>query len=109
MQGIKENIQHLHKHILGESLDLADPEIERTYQLFLTTWQEGKAGIKASQGDENPAFSENLPGQCTATRDFYTGVSLGEDNEIVRDEGYTIRAWMAVVTYLLSDYSFIHE
>jgi hypothetical protein len=109
VQGIKENIQHLHKHILGESLDLADPEIERTYQLFLTTWQEGSAGIKASQGDENPAFSENLPGQCTATRDFYTGVSLGEDNEIVRDEGYTIRAWMAVVTYLLSDYSFIHE
>jgi Protein of unknown function (DUF1588) len=109
VQGIKENIVHLHKHVLGETLDIADPEIERTYQLFLETWREGSAGVKAGQGEENPMYRADLPWACTATEDYYTRMPLSEDDAIWQDEGYTIRAWMAVVTYLLSDYSFIHE
>ena len=28
---------------------------------------------------------------------------------VQRDERYVVRAWMAVMTYLLSDYRFLHE
>jgi nucleoside-diphosphate-sugar epimerase len=43
--GRKANIQHLHERILGEKLDIDDPEIDRTYQLFLETWKEGSASM----------------------------------------------------------------
>ena len=31
------------------------------------------------------------------------------EEQITSDESYVIRAWMAVVTYLLSDYKFLFE
>src|SRR5581483_8402860 len=35
VDSIRANIQHLHELVLGEHLDVGDPEITRTYQLFL--------------------------------------------------------------------------
>jgi len=37
------------------------------------------------------------------------GVELPEEQQIRRDDNYNIRAWMAVVTYLLADYKFLYE
>ncbi len=42
-------------------------------------------------------------------RDPITGEDLPEERRVRRDEDYTMRAWMAVVTYLLSDYDFLYE
>ena len=47
--------------------------------------------------------------RCRVERDFWTDKELSEEARLVKDEKYVVRAWMAVVTYLLSDYAFLHE
>jgi|GEM_PF-152503 len=78
---IWQNIQYLHKRLLGEVLPLDDPEIERTYQLFV---------------DVRNLQETSIPGPCRG------GGSSTDSNG-------TVLPWMAVVTYLLSDYKFLHE
>ena len=100
---IKANIQHLHARILGEELDIGDPEIERSYQLFLETWKEGTANVASGKED---AW---LSSWCMARIDPNTQKDLPEAQQISDDTAYTIRAWMAVVSYMLSDYKFLFE
>ncbi|MEM7154750.1 MAG: DUF1592 domain-containing protein [Myxococcota bacterium] len=104
---IRANIQYLHHRLLGEFVDLNDPEVNRSYELFLEVWKDGhaKVGLPAEEG----GYPANLPGACQATTDFWTGMPLPEERQVVNDEGYTVRAWMAVTAYLLSDYRFLHE
>ena len=78
---IRQNIQFLHRHILGEDLALTDPEIDATYQLFLDVRAEGATAIQ---------------GPCRG------GGSSSDNNG-------TVIPWMAVVTYLLADYRFLYE
>ncbi len=100
---IKTNIQHLHWHILGERVALGGPEVTRTYELFYETWKEGRQGI----------IDETLPvqiaGACQGRRDYWTGRDYPEERRVINDGDYTVRAWMAVLTYLLSDYRFLYE
>jgi hypothetical protein len=103
IERIQDNIRHLHAHVLGEELDSDDPELERTYQLFYETWQEGKAKL----ADETAR--RGLPGRCQARVDPDTREDLPEDQRLTQDEGYTIRAWSAVLSYLLSDHGFLYE
>ena len=100
---IRANIQHLYDHVLGESYDLDDPEITAAYNLFVTIWKDGKNGVKA--GTE----SADLPGACRSTTDYWTGNDLPEARKISQDPDYTVRAWMGVLTFMLSDYKFLHE
>lgn len=78
---IRQNIQFLHRHLLGEDLALTDPELAQTYQLFLDVRSEGETAI---------------PSQCRG------GGSSSDNNG-------TVLPWMAVVTYLLADYRFVYE
>ena len=78
---IRENIRFLHRHILGEDLALDDPEVGNTYQLFVDVRSEGETSI---------------PGDCRG------GGSSTDSNG-------TVLPWMAVVTYLLTDYRFLYE
>jgi len=57
----------------------------------------------------NDEISQDLPYRCQVREDPNTGIELENEERLRRDENYTIRAWMAVVTYLLSDYRFLHE
>jgi Protein of unknown function (DUF1588) len=104
---IKANIQYLHQRLLGEFVDLNDPEIQRTYELYLEVWKDGRAnlGLPVEEG----GYSPGLPGPCQAINDYWTGEPLPADRQIVNDETYTVRAWMAVISYLLADYRFLHE
>ena len=97
---IRKNIQYLHWHVLGERRELDDPEIDRTYELFMATLEEGQAKLAAGE----------LDGwlRCRAEHDA-AGVELSEEDAITDDPNYTVRAWMAVVTYLLADYAFLYE
>lgn len=104
---IRANIQYLHQRLLGEFVDLNDPEIERTYQLYLDVWKDGQEKLQLPT--EEGGYGAGLPGQCQATTDYWTGEALPEDRQITTDDTYTIRAWMAVTAYLLSDYRFLHE
>ena len=99
----KANIQFLHQHILGEEISIDDPEIETTYQLFFETWQESKAQVASEE------ISRFLPGSCRGERDLITDEEFPEEQRIREDREGTVRAWMAVVTYLLADYRFLHE
>lgn len=103
IERIRANIQYLHAHVLGEELEMGDPELERTYQLFYETWKEGQGKI----ADET--VHRWLPWQCQARLDPDSGEELPEDQRLSQDEGYTVRAWSAVLTYLLSDYGFLYE
>ena len=102
-QSIRGNIVHLHRRVLGEVLAPTDPEIDRTYQLFVDTWLEGQAGLREG------VYSVNLSGECQATRDPNTNDLLPTDERITTDREYVVRAWMAVMTYMLSDYAFLYE
>ncbi|KYG03404.1 hypothetical protein BE21_51790 [Sorangium cellulosum] len=108
VEAIKKNIQYLHKRVLGESLEIGDPEIERTYKLFVETWEEGKAGMKKAEGEEG-RISTWLPGPCEVENDYWTRDALPNEEKLQRDENYTIRAWMSVMTYLLSDFRFLYQ
>lgn len=102
-EAIKKNIQYLHAHVLGESLPTGDPELERTYQLFVDTWKEGKAAIAAT------TLTADLASACRARKNPYTDQDLPTADRLEKDPDYTVRAWMAVVTYLLSDFHFLYE
>ncbi|HMR06335.1 MAG TPA: DUF1588 domain-containing protein [Polyangiaceae bacterium] len=100
---IKKNIQYLHAHITGEALQLSDPEIAATYKLFEDTLKEGQAKIASSD------LSDSIVYSCRARKDPYTDADLPDGQKLEKDPDYTVRAWMAVVTYLLSDHGFLYE
>lgn len=95
---IKKNIQYLHQLFLDEDLELSDPEIERTYQLFLDTWHE-----LSQSGDTDLRYD------CSGRWNPTDGTDLPDDVQITEDENFTLRSWMAVMTYLMSDYKFLYE
>lgn len=102
---VRRNIQHLHRYLLGEDLALTDAEIEHTYALFTAVLQGGRAALSSR------AESSALPARCMRNNELLTGTSLnvnGTDGRLRNDPDYTLRAWMAVVAYLLSDYRFIY-
>ncbi|CCK77037.1 conserved hypothetical protein [Oleispira antarctica RB-8] len=109
IEAIKENIQYLHNTLLSESLPLSHAEIDATYQLFLSTWQIGQA-MAANPDSFSPRPSENMEYTCSARWDRENN-DQGLDNalRITKDKNYVIRSWMAVMTYLLSDYRYIYE
>jgi hypothetical protein len=94
---IRANIQHLHRRILGEDLSPSDPEIERTYELFRSTYEELKTAGK-----------EELDYECQGRWNRLTGTELPQAQRIDRDKQFTVRAWMAVLAYLFSDFGFLH-
>ncbi|MFT6113635.1 MAG: hypothetical protein ACJA10_000567 [Oleispira sp.] len=114
IEAIKTNIQYLHSVLLSEELALSSPEIEATYQLFISTWRLGQEML-ANPDDYDPTPSTSLPGNCQAYRDRenndnnYNPNILDSEQHIRYDENYVIRSWMSVITYLLSDYRYIFE
>lgn len=95
---IRQNIVELHEAILGERLAPDSPEIERTYQLFLETWREAVMTGSA------------IPEACRATRSPVTNEAITPTGaQVTSDPRGTVRAWMAVLTYLLSDYRFLYQ
>ncbi len=100
---IRENVRYLHRHLLGEDLPSDHEEIEATYQLWYETWLEGRAAVLA---DEE---SEHLHWSCRATVDWWTGTAYLDGLQVTRDDDYTVRAWMAVLSYLMTDYRYLYE
>ncbi len=97
---VRENIQYLHWHLLGERLEADDPEIDRSYDLFVAAYEEGQRGLNAEE------YGIGL-GNCAATTDPWTGEELAVT--LTEDEDFTIRAWIAVTSYMLTDWNFLHE
>jgi len=103
IENIKKTIVHLHRYLLGENVTIDSPQVQKTFALFNTVSRDGVAAITA--GDE----SSNLSFLCDVTTHPDTGADLSGVGIVRSDVNYTIRAWSAVLTYLLSDYKFIYN
>ncbi len=104
---VRNNIQYLVSRLWGEYLDAGDPEIERIYQLFLDVWRDGQLGLQRAE-DDPERYGTGL-GNCALGTNPATGEELAEEQRLDDDSAYTIRAWMAVTNYMLSDFRFLHE
>ncbi len=103
-EAVIKNIIYLHDHLLGEKLEENDAEIQRTLALFEGVYADGHDDLLS----EDPNYPVALPSDCRATTDRITGDDLGAA-ALTDDPDYTVRAWMAVVSYLLGDFAFLYE
>lgn len=85
---IRGTIVHLHQLILGRDDAGDSPDVKRTFRLFADIVQDAK--------QQKHADSENY--SCRPERD-----------KAAPDPDYTLRAWRAVVTYLLRRNEFLYE
>jgi hypothetical protein len=100
---VRQAVQHLHAHVLGESLPLNDPEIDATMTVLTEAYSLGRSGLSTG------SVPEELAEPCRLNDDRLTGDSLPDSRRINRDPDYIVRAWMAAVSYLLSDYQYLYE
>ena len=102
-EAIKHNIVHMFARVLDQRVGLEDEELLAAYDLWRAVWKDGKAKILAGQelADLNPS--------CRVERDYFTNVDLEESKRLRRDPNFTVRAWSAVLAYLLSDARFLHD
>jgi hypothetical protein len=88
-RNIRETIVALQEKILGLYLPIDHPEVDRVFDLFRGIIDEAKA---------LPSFEPRETYFCGGREDFR-----------VDDPQYTVRAWRAVVTYLLRQHAFLYE
>lgn len=100
---IRSAVRHLHARILGESVAMNDAEIDATMTVLTEAYSLGRDGLSSG------SVSEELAGPCRLNNDRLTGEDLPDGRRINRDPDYTVRAWMAAVSYLLSDYRYLYE
>jgi hypothetical protein len=100
---VRDAVRHLHARLLGENLAASDPEIDATMVVLMEAYNLGQSGLSTG------VVSEELAGPCRLNNDRMTGDSLPNDRRINQDPNYTVRAWMAAVSYLLSDYRYLYE
>jgi hypothetical protein len=100
---IRANAVHLHEQLLGESLDDDDPEIDRTVKLFESVLDDGRTRLI----DPTAPLATALPAMCQPSMDPLTTMPVV--TPVTDDPSYTVRAWMAVVTYLLGDAKYLYE
>ncbi len=127
---IRENIKYLFWRFLGENVEASSEEVTRAYSLFVDVWKDLEEKDLAGNGngkgignyrcvadsdwDKAPRFE---PDQNGYVRAVYDKLRPRTDNKapyepgmrLDRDENFTVRAWQAVVTYLITDYRFTHE
>jgi hypothetical protein len=100
---VRSAVRHLHDQLLGEGLGGSDAEVAATMVVLMEAYNLG------SQGIADGSVSEDLAGPCRLYNDRMTGNSLPQERHVARDNDYTVRAWMAAVSYLLSDYRYLYE
>ncbi len=88
---VRDNIVHLHWMLLGRVDAADDPEVDRTHALFESVLTAGQARV--SEGTESSAV------------EYRCRPSSGDSE----DPDYVIRAWQAVVTYLLRRPEFLSQ
>lgn len=84
---IKQNIQYLHKQLLGEELAGNDSQIEKDFNLFVA--------VRGLTPDGE------IPVDCRG------GLAAG--NSVRLDADKTVQPWMAVVSHMLADYRFFYD
>jgi len=98
---VRDTVRHLHARLLGENV--SEEELDATIGVLM------EAHSLGSQGLSDGSVSDELVDQCRLRRDRNTDAQLPDNRRITRDPDYTVRAWMAAVSYLLADYRFLYE
>ncbi len=86
---IRKALVDMHQRLLGSECTATDPEVERSFLLFT-----GIVGEAKSRGNFEPKET------------YFCG---GREEFRADDPHYTLRAWRAVVTYLLRQQDFLYE
>jgi hypothetical protein len=100
-QKIQRNIQHLYQYLLGVEVELNSPELQNTYQLWVSTWQQGNAELKAG--------TAAIASPCQLLNKPVTKEALPTAERIMNDSRYVLRSWMVVLNYLLTDPRFYYQ
>ena len=100
---VRDAVRHLHDRLLGEDLVGGDEEIAATMVVLMEAYNLGRQGLA------DGSVQEELAGPCRLNDDRITGADLPDNRRINRDTEYTMRAWMAAMSYLLSDYRYLYE
>lgn len=100
---LRANLRDLHFRLLGETVEPGGPEEEATYAIWVGAWQDVREAIASG------SKSTSLPSACQANEDPFSGVDYPTDRRVRDDADGTVRAWMAVVAYLLTDARFLTE
>jgi hypothetical protein len=90
---IRKAIVHLHERILGRYDAVDSAEVDRTFRLF--------AGIVKDASEQKGTDKQEIYSCRPGNKDAAESV--------VADPHYTVRAWRAVVTYLLRRPEFLYE
>ena len=85
----------MHQQLLGESLTTDDPEVEATYALLLESYETRK---ERGVTNVNQFPVETCPNHQWRISDL--------DGS---DPTYMVGAWINVLTYLMTDFRFLHE
>ncbi|MFT4764785.1 MAG: hypothetical protein ACI9OH_001887 [Oleispira sp.] len=103
---IREQINQLIDRLWGSQLhtDLAT-EQEQAYQLFNAVWQDRVANAPSIWLYHN----DETAGPNAGDDDEFCVLDWDNDQALRYDEHHTIRSWMALITYLLSDFSILYE
>ncbi len=98
-------VQATASHLITRLLGVMNPdpvEVDELVTLFMEVQKEGAQAV--SDGDESAGL-----GNCAARRDPTTGDDLPEERRLQDDDNYTVRAWISVMSYLLTDPRFYTE
>jgi len=88
---IRAAIVHLHQHVLGRVDQPDDLEVDQTYRLFTGVVKEATSRERFEKVES------------------YFCKAQGQEGPRVPDPHYTVRAWRAVLTYLLRQHEFLYE
>jgi hypothetical protein len=104
----RKTLMRLHRVVFQREIEDSDPFITEAMDLLIAVWKDGKNRVQNNEEDEN------IPEFCQATKDFFdTSIVFGVDDNsrapVIEDSNYVIRSWMAVLTFMLSDFEFLME
>lgn len=98
VERIRRQIQRLHRYLLGEELAAGDPEVQATLDLFTAVLETGQPLVESREA------SRQLPCRFRPDEEEEPGrVAVEEDPDFI------LRAWTAVLSYLLADPRFVIE
>jgi hypothetical protein len=127
---IKDKLVDLHEKMLGKQYAIDSPEIELSYELFVSAWQD-----RVNSGEQGSLFGGESS-TCTWTYDYNFMDGLGFDGEVytttIENDGHSTeefnwesvglflnplasdtahakRAWVTVISYLMTHYYYLYE
>ena len=117
---IRRKLVDLHWKLFGVTVPIDSPDIEQAYSLFVSVWER-------KRGAEGPDFSDSKTLCPIEDSQYFEGIiedvvatdekgnSVIDWNRVkaswnfdMQDSNYTVRTWVVVLSYLMTDYRYLH-